>query len=151
MNTCPASYLEMGPKCKWQIHGSTLFFRADLLRSSRKRKYLETGFRIESSSGLTSTVQRLDAELFWDIPLDSPSGRGFICPDIILLYNVLMLKGSTVKGRLPVSMAYILTPLQHCIREGSLLTGVHQTVACTCTCSACAVAHCSSSFVNHFC
>ena len=42
---------------------------------------------------------------------DTWSGSGFISPFCILECRVLMLNGSTVNGKLPVNMAYILTPL----------------------------------------
>jgi len=46
------------------------------------------------------------------LPLETPSGSGFIWPATILACSVLMLNGSTVKGRFPVSMAYMFTPLE---------------------------------------
>ena len=39
------------------------------------------------------------------------SGIGFILFSSILAWSVVMLNGSTVYGRQPVSMAYMLTPL----------------------------------------
>lgn len=45
------------------------------------------------------------------VPEESEEGRGFMSLSTILWCNDLRLKGSTVKGRVPVSMAYMLTPL----------------------------------------
>lgn len=45
------------------------------------------------------------------VPEESDEGRGFMSLSTILWCNALRLKGSTVKGRVPVSMAYMLTPL----------------------------------------
>lgn len=46
-----------------------------------------------------------------DLLGDIWSGIGFILFCSILACRVVMLKGSTVNGRQPVSIAYILTPL----------------------------------------
>ena len=50
--------------------------------------------------------------LFVKLPLVTPSGNGFIWLLTILLCSALMLNGSTVKGKFPVSIAYIFTPLE---------------------------------------
>lgn len=46
------------------------------------------------------------------IPSDRYSGITFISFFSILLYKALILNGSTVYGRRPVSIAYKLTPLK---------------------------------------
>lgn len=46
------------------------------------------------------------------LPVESCVGRGFISLSTIFWYNARRLKGSTVKGRVPVSMAYMFTPLE---------------------------------------
>lgn len=44
--------------------------------------------------------------------MESWVGRGFISLSTIFWYKALRLKGSTVKGRVPVNMAYMFTPLK---------------------------------------
>lgn len=46
------------------------------------------------------------------LPVESWVGRGFISLSTIFWYKALRLKGSTVKGRVPVNMAYMFTPLK---------------------------------------
>lgn len=46
------------------------------------------------------------------LPVESWVGRGFISLSTIFWYSALRLKGSTVKGSVPVSMAYMFTPLK---------------------------------------
>lgn len=46
------------------------------------------------------------------LPVESWVGRGFISLSTIFWYRALRLKGSTVKGRVPVNMAYMFTPLK---------------------------------------
>ena len=46
------------------------------------------------------------------LPVESWAGSGFISLSTIFWYKALRLKGSTVKGRVPVSMAYMFTPLE---------------------------------------
>lgn len=45
-------------------------------------------------------------------PVESWVGSGFISLSTIFWYKALRLNGSTVKGRVPVSMAYMFTPLR---------------------------------------
>lgn len=44
-------------------------------------------------------------------------GKGFISLSTIFWYKALKLKGSTVKGNVPVSMAYMFTPLKGKVQE----------------------------------
>ena len=46
------------------------------------------------------------------LPVESWAGSGFISLSTIFWYKALRLNGSTVKGRVPVSMAYMFTPLK---------------------------------------
>lgn len=46
------------------------------------------------------------------LPVESEGGRGFISLSTIFWCKARRLKGSTVNGRVPVSMAYMLTPLK---------------------------------------
>lgn len=46
------------------------------------------------------------------LPEESWVGKGFISLSTIFWYKALKLKGSTVKGNVPVSMAYMFTPLK---------------------------------------
>lgn len=53
------------------------------------------------------------------LPVESWVGSGFISLSTIFWYKALRLNGSTVKGRVPVSMAYMFTPLREPEREQS--------------------------------
>lgn len=46
------------------------------------------------------------------LPVESEGGRGFISLSTIFWCSARRLKGSTVNGRVPVSIAYMFTPLQ---------------------------------------
>ena len=46
------------------------------------------------------------------VPVDREGGRGFISLSTIFWCRARRLKGSTVKGRVPVNMAYMFTPLE---------------------------------------
>ena len=55
------------------------------------------------------------------VPVDREGGRGFISLSTIFWCRALRLKGSTVKGRVPVNMAYMFTPLEDTHKRTSLL------------------------------
>lgn len=67
---------------------------------------------ITSKQALTSQDRKMQREQPEALPVESWVGRGFISLSTIFWYKALRLKGSTVKGRVPVSMAYMFTPLK---------------------------------------
>lgn len=54
----------------------------------------------------------LDPSIPPGLPEESWVGKGFISLSTIFWYKALKLNGSTVKGSVPVSMAYMFTPLK---------------------------------------
>lgn len=67
-----------------------------------------------SKMSLTTPAQATDPQPIAadELPVESWVGRGFISLSTIFWYRALRLKGSTVKGRVPVNMAYMFTPLK---------------------------------------
>lgn len=66
------------------------------------------GPNLVSTQVLEPGIQRGEGAL----PVESWVGRGFISLSTIFWYKALRLKGSTVKGRVPVNIAYMFTPLK---------------------------------------
>ena len=55
------------------------------------------------------------SQIYNTLPGDRVSGIGFILFSSIFACKAVMLNGSTVYGRHPVNIAYMLTPLQNVI------------------------------------
>lgn len=68
------------------------------------------------------------------LPVESWVGKGFISLSTIFWYKALKLNGSTVKGNVPVNIAYMFTPLkENMTKKKSKWSGTRKTLGLGCS------------------